>query len=210
MGPQNISRAAAARQAAGMQPTPRSPQIHEQPAEEDVQCDLPIRRRPQRQHQVQPIGRIEQRRLETAQERLSGVNVRVPKGQIAVPQFAKAEVPPCQKSKGQVARELFDRTLVDENNTSANIKNVNSSKTATASQKALFVVAPRESKLSFEWCSAMTIDRNRSIPASAGRSAQTRSRRFYLVPAKGDPASPLGKRACDKFPFPSKCTPAAP
>ena len=63
----------------GVQPTPRSQQIHEQPAEKDVQCDLPIRRRPQRQHEVQPVWRIEQRRLEITQKRLSGVNMRVPK-----------------------------------------------------------------------------------------------------------------------------------
>ena len=68
-----------------MQPTPRGPKIHEKPAEKDVQCDQPIRRRPQRQHEVQPIGWIKQSRLETAQERLSRVNVRIPKGQIALP-----------------------------------------------------------------------------------------------------------------------------
>ena len=82
--------------------------------------------------------------------------MRIPKSQIALPQLPKPEVPPGQEFERRSHAPL-ERTLVDENNTSANIKNVNSSRTMMASRSHLRVMLLPESAFSSDSCFAMTI-----------------------------------------------------
>src|SRR6267378_871113 len=86
----------------GMKPPSPSPEIHERSEQPDAQRDAPVSCQRQRQREEQPVGRIEQRRLQSAEKRRSRKNVRIPQGEIALRQLAEAEFSPPQKMQRQV------------------------------------------------------------------------------------------------------------
>src|SRR3989442_5228652 len=91
-----------------MQPPPPSPQIHEGAEQPGVQRDAPVRRERQRQGEVEPIQRIEQRRLQAAEERRSRENMRIPQRELALGQLAEAELATPKEVQRQVVVHLTD------------------------------------------------------------------------------------------------------
>ena len=85
-----------------LQPAHPHPQEHAEAREEDVQGDARVDGDGQGQAQVEPVGRIEQRRLEAAEEGCPAVDVRVPEREAAGAQFVEAELAPVDELQRDV------------------------------------------------------------------------------------------------------------
>ena len=85
-----------------LQPALAGPQEHAESGQKNVQGDARVDGDGQGQAQVEPVGRIEQRRLEAAEEGCPAVDVRVPEREAAGAQFVEAELAPVDELQRDV------------------------------------------------------------------------------------------------------------
>ena len=91
-----------------VQPTVAHPEVHEPAREKNVQRDADVDGEPQRQPEVEPVRRIEQRRLESAEILGAAVNVRVPQREVSAGHLAETEGAPMDELTLQVLGILAD------------------------------------------------------------------------------------------------------
>ncbi len=95
-----------------MQPTAKGPEIDKQPGQEHMQRNAHINCCGKRQHQIQPVGWIEQGGLKASKVWHPRKDVRIPQGQVALAQLAETKLAPIDELRGQVGAPLGENHLI--------------------------------------------------------------------------------------------------